>query len=307
MLQGFDLLIPAGSFCTLLGASGSGKTTLLKLIAGFELPDAGSIHIGERDVGRIPVARRNIGMVFQNYALFPHMRVRANVAFGLDMRRVPRAERARRVEEALALVGLEGLGERRPRELSGGQQQRVALARALVIRPDILLMDEPLGALDRGLRQALQVELKRLQARLGVTVAFVTHDQEEAMHLSDVIVLLNEGRIEQVGSPRDMYLRPCNRYVATFLGECNHVTREGRSYGIRPEKLRVGAAAEGAEHGMEAELVELTFLGGSLRATLRRGGESFVALLPSEETGAALRPGQTVRLGYASSDAMPLA
>ena len=307
VLLGFDLTIQAGSFCTLLGASGSGKTTLLKLIAGFELPDAGVIRIGGRDVGRLPVARRNIGMVFQNYALFPHMRVSANVRFGLDMRRVRRADADRRVEEVLALVGLEGFGGRHPRELSGGQQQRVALARALVIRPDILLMDEPLGALDRGLRQALQLQLKALQARLGVTVAFVTHDQEEAMQLSDTIVLLNKGRIEQVGSPREMYLHPRNRYVATFLGECNCVSRGGRTYGIRPEKLRVGPAAEAAEHALDGVITDLSFLGSAVRIGLRCGDEAFVALSPVDEASAILRAGHPLRLGYSSKDAMPLA
>ena len=304
VLRGFDLTVPAGSFCTLLGASGSGKTTLLKLIAGFERPDAGRIRIGARDVADVAVARRNIGMVFQNYALFPHMRVRANVAFGLDMRRVPKAESARRVDEALALVGLSEQADRMPAALSGGQQQRVALARALVIQPDVLLMDEPLGALDKNLRQGLQLQLKQLQARLGVTIIFVTHDQEEAMQLSDTIVLLDRGRIAQVGSPREMYLHPASRFVATFLGECNCLELDGRQVGVRPERLRLGGALP---HQLEAVVTDVTFLGGQLRIRAARVGmaEELVALVPVSE---ALPPavGDRVTLGFAPADAMPL-
>ena len=307
VLKGFDLTIAAGSFCTLLGASGSGKTTLLKLIAGFELPDAGAIRIGGRDVGSVPVARRNIGMVFQNYALFPHMSVSANVRFGLDMRRVARREADTRVAEVLSMIGLEAFGRRYPRELSGGQQQRVALARALVIRPDILLMDEPLGALDRGLRQALQLELKQLQTQLGVTVAFVTHDQEEAMQLSDTIVLLNQGLIEQIGSPREMYLHPRNRYVASFLGECNCISNAGQIYGIRPEKMLLGASAAIADHALDAKIVDVTFLGTSVRVDLRRKDEPLVVLLPVDAVSAILAKGAHVQLGYNDADAMHLA
>jgi putative spermidine/putrescine transport system ATP-binding protein len=305
VLRGFDLTIPAGRFCTLLGASGSGKTTLLKLIAGFEKPDGGSIEIDGRKMDGVPVARRNMGMVFQNYALFPHMRVRANVAFGLDMRRVPRAESEARVQECLALVGLAEHADRHPRELSGGQQQRVALARALVIRPDILLMDEPLGALDKNLRRSLQLELKQLQSRLGVTVVFVTHDQEEALHMSDMIVLLNQGRIEQAGSPRDLYHHPASRFAATFLGECNCRGTGPEMHGVRPEKLRLGAAASGAEHRVQGEITDITFLGNGLRVTLQSQGEALVALTPSDAANLAFQVGQTVMAGYDTADAMP--
>jgi ABC-type Fe3+/spermidine/putrescine transport system ATPase subunit len=306
VLRDFSLEVPAGSFCTLLGASGSGKTTLLKLIAGFENLDGGSIHIGDRDMDGVPVARRNIGMVFQNYALFPHMSVAGNVAFGLEMRRLGRAKTAERVKAALALVGLEELHDRFPRQLSGGQQQRVALARALVINPDILLMDEPLGALDKNLRQGLQWQLKQLQASLGVTIVFVTHDQEEALHLSDWIVLLNEGRIEQEGTPRELYLKPRNRFVASFLGECNCLEIDGRRFGVRPEKLRIGAFADDIAHRFEAVVTDIVFLGSGVRVGLRRGDMPLVALLSIEEAGE-VASGQTLYLGYAARDAMPFA
>jgi ABC-type Fe3+/spermidine/putrescine transport system ATPase subunit len=306
VLRDFSLEIPAGRFCTLLGASGSGKTTLLKLIAGFETLDSGAIRIGGRDVSRTPVNRRNIGMVFQNYALFPHMSVRDNVAFGLDMRRVPKPEAAARVAEAMAMVGLDGFGARYPRELSGGQQQRVALARALVIRPDILLMDEPLGALDKNLRASLQSEIKRLQARLGVTIVFVTHDQEEALHMSDLIVVLERGTIEQVGTPRELYQRPANRFVASFLGECNYLTLGGVPHGIRPEKLRIGAAAAMATHRREGIVEELTFLGTGLRIMTDTPDGQLIALVPVDAASGALAVGQGLTLGFETADAMPM-
>ncbi len=306
ILSGFDLTIAGGSFCTLLGASGSGKTTLLKLIAGFERPDAGRIHIGARDMTDVPVARRNIGMVFQNYALFPHMRVRDNVSFGLEMRRVPRDERRQRVAEALALVELEAFADRYPAALSGGQQQRVALARALVIRPDVLLMDEPFGALDKNLRQGLQLELKQLQMRLGITVVFVTHDQEEAMELSDIIVLLHQGQIEQVAAPREMYLKPKNRFVASFLGECNYRSVGDKIHGVRPERLQIHAARLQTDHAMDATITGITFLGGHLRVRVRSEGQDFVAFLPAGSSDDTFAVGQAVHVGYDNPDMMAL-
>jgi ABC-type Fe3+/spermidine/putrescine transport system ATPase subunit len=306
VLDGFDLTIDQGRFCTLLGASGSGKTTLLKLIAGFETQDTGRIRIGEHDMTGVPVARRNIGMVFQNYALFPHMRVRDNVAFGLEMRRVPRAERAQRVAEALEMVELADFADRYPAALSGGQQQRVALARALVIRPDVLLMDEPFGALDKNLRQGLQQALKQLQMRLGITVIFVTHDQEEAMELSDSIVLLRQGRIEQVAPPREMYRSPRNRFVAGFLGECNFRQGAEGLIGIRPECLRVGTAIR-ADHTIDAVITAITFLGGHLRVRAAGAGQDYVAFIPAASADAGLVVGQAALLGYDDADAMRLA
>lgn len=220
-LDRFSLRVEPGEFLTLLGPSGSGKSTVLKLIAGFEHPTSGRVLIGGRDVTLEPPYRRNVGMVFQNYALFPHLTVFENVAFPLRVRRVPQEEIRRRVRSALALVGLEGVEQRYPRQLSGGQQQRVALARALVYEPPVLLMDEPLGALDKQLRERMQLELKHLHRQVGVTVIFVTHDQEEALTMSDRVAVIRDGRLEQVGTPREIYERPRTRFVATFLGETN--------------------------------------------------------------------------------------
>ena len=216
-----SLEVRAGEFVTLLGPSGCGKTTTLRMIAGFVEPDAGEIRIGAIDVTRLPPNKRDIGMVFQSYGLFPHMTVEDNVAYGLRMRRVPVAERRRRVEEALGLVQLPGLAKRFPRQLSGGQQQRVALARAIVIRPSLLLLDEPLSNLDAKLREEMRWELRQLQRQLDITTVFVTHDQEEALAISDRIVVMNAGRIEQVGTPSAIYRQPRTLFVARFIGESN--------------------------------------------------------------------------------------
>ncbi len=213
------LSIEAGEFVTFLGPSGSGKTTTLNMIAGFIQPTEGEIHLAGRPIANLPPHRRDIGMVFQHYALFPHMTVAQNIAFPLRQRRVPRAEVRRRVDEALAMVRLEGLGDRHPRQLSGGQQQRVALARAVVFSPQVLLMDEPLGALDKKLREWLQLEIKRVHRELGITFIYVTHDQEEALVLSDRIAVFNDGRIDQVGTATDLYERPRTLFAAEFLGE----------------------------------------------------------------------------------------
>ncbi len=223
-LDSVTLAVAEGEFFALLGPSGSGKTTLLRAIAGFVVPDSGEIRIDGQRIERVPVHRRGIGMVFQNYALFPHLSVFDNVAFGLAVRGVSNAEIASRVAEALRLVRLTGLEIRRPRQLSGGQQQRVALARALVTRPKVLLLDEPLGALDKRLRQEMQVELKLIQRTVGITTLFVTHDQEEALTLSDRIAILSEGRLIQVGAPLEVYERPITRFAAEFLGEANLFT-----------------------------------------------------------------------------------
>ena len=218
-----DLEVKAGEFLSLLGPSGSGKTTLLMMLAGFEMPSAGAILLNGRDLTYVPPNKRGIGMVFQRYALFPHMTVAQNVAFPLKMRRVPRAEIADRVARALSLVRLADLGGRLPNQLSGGQQQRVAVARALVFEPPVLLMDEPLGALDKKLREDLQIEIKTLHEEVGVTIVYVTHDQEEALTMSDRIAVMNRGRIEQLGSPQDLYHAPRNGFVADFIGKMNFV------------------------------------------------------------------------------------
>jgi spermidine/putrescine ABC transporter ATP-binding subunit len=220
-LDEVSLLVRRGELMTLLGPSGCGKTTLLNLVAGFLMPDSGEIAIDGRRVTDLPTYRREIGIMFQSYALFPHMSVAANVGYGLRMRRIAKPEIARRVADALALVKLQGLEDRRPRQLSGGQQQRVALARALVIRPRVLLLDEPFSALDRNLRASMQVEIKEIQRKLGVTTIFVTHDQSEALSLSDRIAVIAQGRIRQLGTPSEIYRRPIDRFVASFVGDVN--------------------------------------------------------------------------------------
>ncbi|WP_327731367.1 ABC transporter ATP-binding protein [Streptomyces sp. NBC_00487] len=224
VVKAVDLRIEPGEFVTLLGPSGSGKTTTLNMNAGFEQPSSGQILADGNPIGALPTHRRNIGMVFQNYALFPHMTAAQNIAFPLRQRKVSKAETEERVREALALVHLEKFGDRYPKQLSGGQQQRVALARAVVFNPRILLMDEPLGALDKKLRDVLQTEIRRIHRELGVTVVFVTHDQEEALTLSDRIAVFNDGRIEQVAAAEDLYERPATRFVADFLGDSNIFT-----------------------------------------------------------------------------------
>ncbi len=252
-----DLDIHAGEFFSLLGPSGSGKTTCLRMIAGFEFPTSGMIHLHGRDVTRVPPYDRDVNTVFQDYALFPHMTVAENVGYALKVKRVPRRDRDPRVHETLALVRLEGLAGRKPRELSGGQRQRVALARALINEPSVLLLDEPLGALDLKLRQQMQIELKALQQRVGLTFVYVTHDQEEALTMSDRMAVLHGGRIEQVGSPATVYERPATEFVAGFVGVSNvlagpaaaAVTGQPRSFTIRPEKIRIAAPDDSAPPG----------------------------------------------------------
>ena len=235
-LAGVSLTFADGEFFGLLGPSGSGKTTLLRAIAGFVEPDAGEIRLDGRDIGHTPVHKREIGMVFQNYALFPHMSIFDNVAFGLSVRGQPTADIKRRVGEMLALVRLSGMEKRTPRQLSGGQQQRIALARALVTRPRLLLLDEPLGALDKRLRQQMQIELKQIQREVGITTVFVTHDQEEALTLSDRIAIFDEGKVVQAGSPHEVYERPATAFAANFLGDANFF--EGKVARARPGRHR---------------------------------------------------------------------
>jgi putative spermidine/putrescine transport system ATP-binding protein len=237
-----DLEIPAGEFFTLLGPSGSGKTTTLRLIAGFERPDDGRIELGGVDVTNRAPYERDVNTVFQDYALFPHMTVAENVGYGLRVKRVPRAERKRRVEEILEVVRLPELGNRKPVQLSGGQRQRIALARSLVNTPRVLLLDEPLGALDLKLRQEMQIELKRIQREVsdvGITFVYVTHDQEEALTMSDRLAVFNEGRIEQIGAPAEVYERPATEFVAGFVGVSNVLERDGKMFTVRPEKIRM--------------------------------------------------------------------
>ena len=263
-VAGVDLEIAEGEFFTMLGPSGSGKTTLLRLIAGFERPDQGSVELGGRDVTREPPYARDVNTVFQDYALFPHMSVLANVEYGLRVRRVPRDQRRQRAEAALEMVRLTGLSGRKPVQLSGGQRQRVALARAIVNEPEVLLLDEPLGALDLKLRQEMQLELKRIQREVGITFIYVTHDQEEALTMSDRLAVFNHGRIEQLGTPVEVYERPASAFVAGFIGISNLLERDGRQFTIRPEKIRILAEGEPAPPGSHVEpgrIEEVTYLG----------------------------------------------
>jgi putative spermidine/putrescine transport system ATP-binding protein len=260
-VDGIDLAIAPGEFFTLLGPSGSGKTTTLRLIAGFERPDAGRILLKGRDVTNRPPYARDVNTVFQDYALFPHMTVEQNVAYGLMVKKVRRAERTQRVSEALEMVQLQRHGNRRPGQLSGGQRQRVALARAIVNRPQVLLLDEPLGALDLKLRQEMQLELKRIQQEVGITFVYVTHDQEEALTMSDRLAVFRDGHIEQVGTPADVYERPETEFVAGFVGVSNVLERDGRRFTVRPEKIRLlgeneePAAGSVSERGRIREVV----------------------------------------------------
>jgi putative spermidine/putrescine transport system ATP-binding protein len=238
-VAGIDLEIGRGEFFTLLGPSGSGKTTTLRMIAGFEEPDAGVVELGGHDVTRLPPYDREVNTVFQDYALFPHMTVAENVEYGMRVRKVPRSERAGRATDALEMVRLSGYEPRKPSELSGGQRQRVALARAIVNRPRVLLLDEPLGALDLKLREQMQVELKGIQGEVRITFIYVTHDQDEALTMSDRVAVFNEGRVEQVGAPAEIYERPATRFVTGFVGVSNVLERDGRRFTVRPEKIRL--------------------------------------------------------------------
>jgi putative spermidine/putrescine transport system ATP-binding protein len=244
-VESVDLEIAEGEFFTMLGPSGSGKTTTLRIIAGFERPDTGRVELGGEDVTDRPPYARDVNTVFQDYALFPHMTVAQNVEYGLKVKRVRREERKRRTDDALALVRLEGFAARKPLQLSGGQRQRVALARAIVNHPQVLLLDEPLGALDLKLRQEMQTELKRIQQEVGITFVYVTHDQEEALTMSDRIAVFNHGRIEQVGAPAEVYERPANEFVAGFVGVSNVVAEDGRRRTLRPEKIRFAGDGDG--------------------------------------------------------------
>ncbi len=297
-----DLEIEAGEFFAMLGPSGSGKTTCLRLIAGFEQPTAGHIEIFGETAEGVPPYRRNVNTVFQDYALFPHLNVADNVAYGLMIRGVGKAERTREAEAALEMVKLPGYGARKPGQLSGGQRQRVALARALVNKPKVLLLDEPLGALDLKLREQMQEELKVLQKALGITFVFVTHDQGEALSMADRIAVFNEGRIMQTGTPEEIYRRPKTRFVADFVGSSNVLSPQltERLAGVaewsslRPEDIRLGS-----DGGHEASVTGTSFLGSATRLTLNVAGEKISVLLPS---GARVpEQGESVRFSWDTS------
>jgi spermidine/putrescine transport system ATP-binding protein len=318
-LAGVSLVVGAGEYCVLLGPSGCGKTTLLNILGGFADPSSGSLRIGGRSMIGVPAAARPTTTVFQDYALFPHMSLLDNVGFGLRMRGQGRAARNRRAEEMLALVGLAGAGGKRPSQLSGGQRQRVALARALAVEPDVLLLDEPLGALDLNLRRSMQVELKSIQRRVGATFVHVTHDQEEAMAIADRIVVMNRGRIEDEGSPERVYRHPRTRFAAGFLGEMNFVpgqVSDGRivtplgdlgqsgraagavTVGIRPAHLRPGPGAQ-----IAARVVDVMFHGIHRRVRVSAGGLDLLAHLP---LGMQAQPGEDVMLAVDTAEIVVL-
>jgi len=310
-VDGLDLDIRAGEFFSMLGPSGSGKTTCLRLVAGFEQPDAGEISIFGEPVAGVPPYRRAVNTVFQDYALFPHLNVLDNVTYGLRIRGMGRADREKLGREALALVKLVGFEARRPQQLSGGQRQRVALARALVNRPKVLLLDEPLGALDLKLREEMQVELKALQRSLGLTFIFVTHDQGEALSMSDRVAVFNAGRIVQVGTPEDIYERPQTRFVADFVGGSNVLepqlsARLGILSGLvslRPEAIavrRAGSAVETGHLHADGTCVEVQYQGAMRRVIADCSGVRLSALVPASN-GQELRPGEPVRLCWPSA------
>ena len=303
-----SLSIQDGEFFSLLGPSGSGKTTCLRLIAGFEQPTSGSLQLHGREAAGVPPYERDVNTVFQDYALFPHMSVRDNVAYGLMVKGVGKQQRYAEAEAALRLVALGGFGERRPAELSGGQRQRVALARAIINKPRVLLLDEPLGALDLRLREQMQTELKSLQRRLGITFIYVTHDQGEALSMSDRVAVFNQGRIEQVDTPRGLYTRPRTVFVARFVGSSNVVegqlarqlTGVERPFAVRPEHISFVREVDSGRVSLEGKLVDVQYHGASSRYTVEvTGGLLLAVSLPNtEEAGVALAPGEPVRLAW---------
>jgi putative spermidine/putrescine transport system ATP-binding protein len=277
-VDGIDLDIPSGEFFTMLGPSGSGKTTTLRMIAGFEMPDEGTIELAGEDVSRLPSYDRPVNTVFQDYALFPHMTVQENVEYGLMVKKVKKGERRERAGGALEMVRLSGYGDRKPAQLSGGQRQRVALARAIVNRPKVLLLDEPLGALDLKLRQEMQIELKSIQREVGITFVYVTHDQEEALTMSDRLAVFNQGKIEQIGPPAEVYEHPQSEFIAGFVGVSNVIERDGRRYTVRPEKITLlmnGEETDAGAHVEQGQVRDVLYAGPVTRyhVTLDRGGE----------------------------------
>ena len=333
VVRDLDLQIRKGEFLTLLGPSGSGKTTCLLMLAGFETPTAGAIRIAGRAVQDVPPRRRGIGMVFQNYALFPHMTVGENLAFPLDVRGVGPERRRERVWRALQLVRLEGLERRRPNQLSGGQQQRVAIARALVFEPELVLMDEPLGALDRRLREELQYEIRRIHRDLGVTVLYVTHDQQEAMVMSDRVAVFQAGRIEQIATPEGLYEEPKRSFVARFIGENNRLAGrvkriedeicvvevggetvralrvapcgpgDATTLSIRPERVAVASVRGLYTNEFDAKLEDMTFLGDHLRLRVSVCGSSdFIVKIPNVVGHGAVIKGDRIRIGWTPTD-----
>jgi putative spermidine/putrescine transport system ATP-binding protein len=291
-----DLNVGDGEFFTLLGPSGSGKTTTLRIIAGFERPDEGRVTIGGADITREPPYSRPVNTVFQDYALFPHMTVAENVGYGLKVKGIPRRERGKQVEEVLKMVRLEGFGARKPVQLSGGQRQRVALARSIVNQPKVLLLDEPLGALDLKLRQEMQIFLKALQQDLGMTFIYVTHDQEEALTMSDHLAVFNEGKIEQIGAPEEVYARPATEFVAGFVGTSNIVERDGKRISVRPERIELNG------HGEPGTVADVVFVGAFRRILVDTDAGDRITVVRAND-GSHVEPGARVHVGWKDADA----
>ena len=338
VVKNLNLDIRRGEFLTLLGPSGSGKTTTLMMLAGFETPTHGTIMLEGKHINRVPPEKRDIGMVFQNYALFPHMTVFDNVAFPLRVRKRPDEEVRARVGKALDMVKLGGFTGRRPGQLSGGQQQRVALARALVFEPKLVLMDEPLGALDKQLREQMQIEIKHIHQDVGVTVVYVTHDQSEALTMSDRVAVFSDGVIQQIAAPEDLYERPVNSFVAQFIGENNRLsgtveavdgkacavrlkdgsavsalpvniagTGAATTLSIRPERVKIGPEAGSLPNIFEATVQELIYLGDHTRARMALcGSTDFIVKVPNAEDHAPLSVGNTVQVGWKTGDCRAL-
>jgi len=304
-VDALDLGVVKGEFLSLLGPSGCGKTTTLRLIAGFERPDAGTVLIDGSDVSHLPPYRRPVNTVFQSYALFPHLSVLENVAYGLKQRRVPRKDRRTKAQEMLELVHLRDVGSRRPRQLSGGQQQRVALARALVMSPKVLLLDEPLGALDLQVRKALQIELKRIQETVGITFVYVTHDQEEALAMSDRVAVMNHGRIEQLAPPQEIYDAPATEFVAAFIGDTNFVVDASGRVAVRPEQVRLSRTGQGTEGTVVVRMV----IGAAVQCVVRLddGQEVLTRTQRSGDTVAeSLAEGERVTVSWGPEVALDL-
>ncbi len=340
VVRDLNLDIARGEFLTLLGPSGSGKTTTLMMLAGFETPTSGEILLDGRPINLVPPHKRGIGMVFQNYALFPHMTVGENLAFPLEVRKIGKAEREEKIRRALEMVQMGGFAGRRPSQLSGGQQQRIALARALVFEPQLVLMDEPLGALDKQLREHMQFEIKHLHQRLGITVVYVTHDQGEALTMSDRVAVFNDGRIQQLAAPDELYERPLNSFVAGFIGENNrlrgtveriegdralvrlqdgtlieatavNVREPGKPtlVSIRPERVEIepDESLTGEGHAVEAEVLEFIYMGDVFRTRLAVAGtQDFIVKNRNARGRRRLQPGEKIRIGWARQDARAL-
>ena len=337
-VKNLTLAMPKGEFLTLLGPSGSGKTTCLMMLAGFESVSGGEIRLGGRDISRVAPHQRDIGMVFQNYALFPHMTVAENLAFPLQVRKRGRAEIAQRVRRALEMVELPHLGQRRPAQLSGGQQQRVAVARALVFEPALVLMDEPLGALDKNLREQMQYEIKHLHENLGLTVVYVTHDQHEALTMSDRIAVFRDGAVQQLATPAELYEQPQNAFVAAFIGENNRMYGKVRSIAgglcvvvlddgsevraqavkvtaagertmvsLRPERVQINPAGQQGDNVFSARVEELIYLGDHIRTRVSVcGNDKFIVKVPNAQDHARLTVGDTITVAWAKDDCRAL-